>query len=88
MECFKWSLIGYPSRNIKDFIAESDLNCVDLAKEVLVENFNMWSKDCFCGFLVKNVAPFCPCLKSLPDTKAKRFRLIALSKKKSQKGSL
>jgi hypothetical protein len=47
----------------------------------------MWHKDCFCGILVKNVATFCPCLKSLPEAKGKRLRLIALTKevlKKSQ----
>ena len=37
----------------------------------------MWHKDCFCGILVKNVATFCPCLKSLPKAKVKRLRLIA-----------
>ena len=40
----------------------------------------MWHKDCFCGILVKNVATFCLCLKSLPEAKVKRLRLIALSK--------
>jgi hypothetical protein len=45
----------------------------------------MWHKDCFCGILVKNVATFCPCLKSLPETKVKRLRLITLTKKVSKK---
>ena len=40
----------------------------------------MWHKDSFCGILVKNVATFCPCLKSLPETKVKRIRLIALTR--------
>ena len=34
--------------------------------------------------LVKNVAAFCPCLKSLPEAKVKRFRLIALTKEVSE----
>jgi hypothetical protein len=35
----------------------------------------------FCGILVKNVATFCPCLKSLPEAKVKKkLRLIALGK--------
>ena len=38
----------------------------------------MWHKDCFCGILVKNVATFYPCLKSLPEAKVKRLGLIAL----------
>ena len=45
----------------------------------------MWHKDCFCGILVKNVATFCPCLKSLPEAKAKRLRLITLTKEVSKK---
>ena len=39
----------------------------------------------FCGILVKNVAAFCPCLKSLPEAKVKRFVLIALTKEVSKK---
>ena len=30
--------------------------------------------------MVKNVAAFCPCLKSLPKAKVKRFMLVALTK--------
>ena len=57
MGCFKWGLMGYPSRNMEDFVAGS----VDLAQEISKEkNFRMWHTDCFCGILVKNVATFCP----------------------------
>jgi len=59
MECFKWSLMGYPSKNMKEFA--TDLMCVDMAHEVSVENFNMWPRDCF---LVVSI--FFPCLESLP----------------------
>ena len=53
---------------MKDFVAGSDFNCVDQAQEISKEkNFRMWPKDWFCGILVKNVATFCPCLKSLPE---------------------
>jgi hypothetical protein len=84
--CFKWDLMDHPSRNIEDFVAGSNLNCVDLAQEISKErNFRTWHKDCFCGILVKNVATFCPCLKSLSETKVKRLRLIALSKEVSKK---
>jgi hypothetical protein len=31
----------------------------------------MWPRDYFCGILVKKVATFCPCLKSLPTDKVK-----------------
>ena len=33
---------------------------------------------------MKNVATFCPCLKSLPEAKVKRLRLIALTKEVSE----
>ena len=71
--------MGHPSRSIEDFVAGSNLNCVDLTQEISKEkNFRMWHKDCFCGILVKNVVTFCPCLKSLPEAKVKRLGLIAL----------
>ena len=49
MECFKWGLMGHPSRTMEDFVTESDLNYLDLVQEISVENFNMWPRDCFCG---------------------------------------
>ena len=56
---------------MKDLVAKSDLNCTDLAQEVSVEkNFSMWPRDC-CGILVKNVAAFCHCPRSLPEAKVK-----------------
>jgi hypothetical protein len=39
-------------------------------------------------FLVKNVAAFCPCLKSLPEAKAKKVKLIALTKEVSKQSSI
>ena len=88
VECFEWGLIGHLSRNMEDFVAGSDLNCIDMAQEISKEkNFRMWHKDCFCGILVKNVATFCPCMKSLPEAKVKRLRLIALTKEVSKKPS-
>jgi hypothetical protein len=42
VECFKWGLIGHPSRNMEDFVAVSNLNCVDLAQRISKEkNFSM-----------------------------------------------
>ena len=88
MECFKWGLMGHPSRNMEDLAAGSNLNCVDLAQEISKEkNFRMWHKDWFCGILVKNVATFCPCLSNLPEAKVKRLELIALTKEVSKKPS-
>jgi hypothetical protein len=88
MECFKWILMGYPSRNVEDFVTKSDLICMDLVQELSVENFNMWPRDCFCGILVKNMAAFCTCLKSLPEAKVKRLRLIVLKKEVSETPSI
>jgi hypothetical protein len=79
MECFKWGLMGHPSRNMEDLVAGSNLNCADLVQEISKEKtFSMWHKDCFCGILVENVAIFCPCMKSLPEAKVKRLGVIAL----------
>jgi hypothetical protein len=50
-----------------------------------MENYNIWPSDWFCGILVKNVAVFCPCLKSLPEAKVKGFILIALTKEVLEK---
>ena len=76
--------MGHPCRNMEDVVAEGDLNCSNLNLEVSEEkNFNMWPRDCSC--LVKNVATFCPCLRSLPEAKVKKFILIALTKEVSRK---
>ena len=66
----QWGLTGYLSRNMKDFVTECVLNCVVLAQEISVENFNSWSRDCFVVFGWKNVATFFPHLKNLPEVKA------------------
>ena len=51
MECFNWGLVGYPRRNIKDFVAEGDLNRGSLVLEVSEEkNFITWTRDSFVVF--------------------------------------
>jgi hypothetical protein len=45
---------------MEDLVTESNLNCVDLAQEVSVENFNMWPRDYFCDILMKNMGYFVP----------------------------
>jgi hypothetical protein len=88
MECFKWGLMGHPTRNMEDFVAGSNLNCVDLAQKISKEkNFRIWHKDCFHSILVKNVATFCPCLESLPEAKVKRLKLNKLTKEVSKQPS-
>ena len=37
MECFKWGLMGHPSRNIEDNDTEHDFNCGSRAQEVSEE---------------------------------------------------
>jgi hypothetical protein len=69
---------------MEDFVTESDLTCADLAQEVPVEHFSMWSRDCFYSILLKNMASFCPCQKNLPEAKVKRPRLIKLPKDVSE----
>jgi hypothetical protein len=72
---------------MEDFVAGSDLNCVDLAQEISKgKNFRCGIKT-FCGILVKNVPTFCPSLKSVSEAKVKTLRLIALSKEVSKKPS-
>ena len=44
------------SRNMEDFVTESDLNCADLAQEVSGENFSLWARDCFCGIFGEEYA--------------------------------
>ena len=47
VECFKWGLMGHPSKNMEDFVVEGDLNYGNLVIEVSEEkNFSMWWKDC------------------------------------------
>lgn len=72
--------MGQPSRNMGEFLAEADLNFGSLALEVSEEkHFNMWSRDHSYGIVVKNVAAFCPCLKSLPELKVEGLILIVLT---------
>ena len=44
----------------------------------------MWPRNSFCGILVKTGAPFCPCLRNLPEVKVKRLILIILTRKISE----
>jgi len=71
---------------MEDSGADRDLNYGCLAQEVSEEkNFSMLPRNHSCDILVKNVFAFCPCSKSLPEAKVKRFRLFPLSKKSQNK---
>lgn len=72
----------------QDSGTDDDLHCGGLAQEVSEEkNFTMLPREGSYDILVKNVAAFCPSLKSLPEDKVKRFRLIALTKEISKQPS-
>jgi hypothetical protein len=45
---------------MKDFVAESDWNYMNLAHEISVENFNMWYRDYFCGYFRKECGYILP----------------------------
>ena len=47
-------------------------------------NFSILPRDYFCDVLVKQVAAFCSCLKSLPEDKVKSFELIPLAEEISK----
>ena len=48
----------------------------------------MWPRDHSCDILVKKVAAFCPCPKSLPEAKVKSFELIQLAEEISKQSSI
>jgi hypothetical protein len=51
-------------------------------------NFSMLHEHHSYDVLMKDVTAFCPCLKSLPEAKVKRFQLIVLTKEISEKPSI
>ena len=56
VECFKWGLMGYPSRNMEDSVTES----TDLAQEDSMEkNFRMWPRD-FLWYFGEDCSYFLP----------------------------
>jgi hypothetical protein len=52
-ECFKWGLVGHPSRDMEGFVAEGDLSYGKPgSRDFREKNFNVWPRDCFCDILV------------------------------------
>ena len=86
MKCFKRSVMGYPSQNMKDCCYWEWFELCRPGPILSVKNFNMWPRERFCDILVKNMAAFCPCLKSLPEAHVKRFRLLWRRKSKKRPG--
>ena len=69
-----WGLMDHTNRSMEDSVLEAVFSCGALAQVVSEEkNFIMWLIDCACYILLKNVAEFCSCLKSLPEAKVKRL---------------
>jgi len=85
----KHCLTGCTSSHTEDSGAESDLNGGDLAQEDSEQkNLSMLPRDHSCDIYVKNVVGFCPCLRSRPEAKMMRFRVIALAKEISKQPSI
>jgi hypothetical protein len=81
--------MAHHSRSLASSRVEGNLNCGGLDQEVSEEkSFSLLPRDCSCDIFVMNVAALCPCLKSLPEAKVKRFRLIALAKEISKEPSI
>ena len=89
VECSKYCLMGYTSRNLEDSGAKCYLySRQELHQEVSEEmNFSVLPRD-HSYTLVKNVADFCPCLKSLPEAKVKNFGLVLLAEDISKQPSI
>jgi hypothetical protein len=66
VEGFKWGLMGHPSRNMEDFVAGSNLNCVDKTQEISKEkNFRMWHKRLFLWYFGEECGYFLPLSKKV-----------------------
>ena len=74
VECFKSCLMGHTSRSMEDRSAECDLmKCGAWLQSCQRRRILVCCLDSISvkTALVKNMAPFCPCPKSLPETKLK-----------------
>ena len=83
VESFKCCLMSHTSRSMEDSGAESNLmNCGTLLRRL---QRSMWTGDSSCDILVKKVAAFLLCPKSLPEAKVKTFKLknVQIKKKKA-----
>ena len=76
---FKWGLIGYTGRDLENSDTESNIGYYGSAQDSSEKNNSKCPRDCSCDSLVKNVASFCSCPKTLPEDKLKNFELIPLA---------
>jgi hypothetical protein len=87
VECFKFGLIQYLRKNRNDFLVIFICSVQTWPKRAQWRTISVCGLESgffvfffFPGNLVKNVNAFCPCLKSLPESKVQRFILNALTK--------
>ena len=80
--------MGLTSRSMEDSGAKYALiNCG--VQKVSGENIvSMWPRDWSCNILVKKVAVFCSCLKSLNNVKPMCFELILFSEEMSKQSGI
>jgi hypothetical protein len=72
----KWHLTSHLTRNIEPISAEGDLNSQDMGQEALEKNISIWPRNYSCDILAKDVAVFCPCLKSMPEAQRQKSRVL------------
>lgn len=82
MELSKCGLMVHTRRNREENVSEGDLTQV-----VSEENFSRFPRDRSYDFWVKTETEFCLCLKSLPEAKVKRFRLLTLGERATHPSS-
>lgn len=61
--------------------ANNHLKCCEQAQEVSDKTFSMLSRNWSCNILVKEMATFCPCLKSLPESIVKIFWINSIARR-------
>lgn len=80
---------SHPSGNMEDTGAEGDLNSGCLDQEISEQtNLSMLCGEHSCHVLVKNLAAFGLFMGSRPESKVKRFRLVALKEEVSKLPSM
>jgi hypothetical protein len=80
--------MGHPQRSTGDSGAESYLNLGAWFKRFQKRRLLVCCLEIVPKILVKNMAAFCHCPKSLHEAEAKRFGLIALTKEISKQPSI
>lgn len=89
VEHIKQGLMNHTSGSMGDRAEEHNLNCEDMAKDILEEkNISKWHKDCFYDVLTKKVAAFCPCPVHLHEITLKSLQLMTMAEEISRQQCL